>query len=68
MEDKTAVGAHLYIEDSPRNIERLRELEQEVIIFTNSTNRGVPGIRANTWKEVEGIVLERQERYLKQER
>jgi 5'(3')-deoxyribonucleotidase len=65
MEDKTAVGAHIYIEDSPKNIERLRELEQEVIIFSNSTNREVPGLRANTWGEVEEMVLERQDRYLK---
>jgi 5'(3')-deoxyribonucleotidase len=64
MEDKTAVGAHVYIEDSPRNIERLRELDQEVIIFTNSTNRSVPGLRANDWSEVETMVLERQKSYL----
>jgi 5'(3')-deoxyribonucleotidase len=65
MEDKTAVGAHLYIEDSPKNVERLRELDQEVIIFTNSTNGDLPGLRANNWAEVEKMVLERQERYLK---
>lgn len=67
MEDKTAVGAHLYIEDSPKNIERLRELEQEVIIFTNSTNRGVPGLRADTWADVERMILERQKRYLSED-
>src|ERR671925_1588562 len=38
MEDKTAVGAHLYVEDSPKNIKQLLELNQKVIIFTNSTN------------------------------
>jgi 5'(3')-deoxyribonucleotidase len=65
MEDKTAVGAHIHIEDSPKNVERLRELDQEVIIFTNSTNRDLPGLRASNWAEVEKMVLERQERYLK---
>ncbi len=67
MEDKTAVGAHLYIEDSPRNIERLRDLDLEVIIFTNSMNRELPGLRANSWAEVERIVLQRQEIYLRKE-
>jgi 5'(3')-deoxyribonucleotidase len=68
MEDKTAVGAHVYIEDSPKNVERLRELDQEVIIFTNSTNRDLAGLRANTWAEVEELVVERQQRYLKDDK
>lgn len=67
MEDKTAAGAHLYIEDSPTNIQRLRDLALEVIIFTNSTNRDLPGLRANSWAEVERIVLERQAIYLRAE-
>jgi FMN phosphatase YigB (HAD superfamily) len=44
MEDKTAVGAHVYIEDSPKNVERLRDLEQDVIIFTNSNESRYAGI------------------------
>ena len=64
VEDKTVVGAHLYIEDSPNNIERLRELKQEVIIFTNSTNRHMAGLRADAWEEVEKIVAEKQRKYL----
>jgi hypothetical protein len=67
MEDKTAAGAHLYIEDSPTNIQRLRDLALEVIIFTNSTNRDLPGLRANSWAEVERIVLDRQAIYLRAE-
>ncbi|MDR0910637.1 MAG: 5'-nucleotidase [Spirochaetaceae bacterium] len=58
MADKGAVGAHVYIDDSPENIERLREAGCRTIIFSNSTNRSIPGLRANTWKEVENLVLD----------
>ena len=59
MEEKTSVGAHLYIEDAPRNIERLRAEGNDTIIFSNSTNRDVNGLRADTWDEVVDIVLGR---------
>ena len=52
MQQKTAVGADLYIEDSPANIERLRAEGQKTIVFTNSTNEHLPGPRANNWDEV----------------
>jgi 5'(3')-deoxyribonucleotidase len=64
VEDKTVVGAHLYVEDSPQNIERLRELKQEVVIFTNSTNQHMAGLRADSWEQVEKIVSEKQKMYL----
>jgi 5'(3')-deoxyribonucleotidase len=57
MQQKTAVGADLYIEDSPANIERLRAEDQKTIVFTNSTNEHLPGPRANTWEEVLELVL-----------
>ncbi len=57
MQQKTAVGADLYIEDSPTNIERLREEGQKTIVFTNSTNEHLPGPRASTWDEVLEMVL-----------
>lgn len=57
MQQKTAVGADLYIEDSPENIERLRAEGQQTIVFTNSTNEHLPGPRANTWEEVGQMVL-----------
>jgi 5'(3')-deoxyribonucleotidase len=64
MRDKRAVGAELYVEDSPSNIEALKESGAEVIIFDNSTNRQIDGLRAHSWEEVEKIVMERlQERY-----
>jgi 5'(3')-deoxyribonucleotidase len=57
MQQKTAVGADLYIEDSPSNIERLRAEGQKTIVFTNSTNEHLPGPRANNWDEVYDLVM-----------
>jgi 5'(3')-deoxyribonucleotidase len=57
MRDKAAVGADLYIEDSPENIQKLREDGHNTIVFTNSTNEHLPGPRANSWAEVERLVL-----------
>jgi 5'(3')-deoxyribonucleotidase len=57
MQQKTAVGADLYIEDSPSNIERLRAEGQKTIVFTNSTNEHLSGPRAHTWEEVVKMVL-----------
>jgi 5'(3')-deoxyribonucleotidase len=57
MQQKTAVGADLYIEDSPSNIERLRAEGQKTIVFTNSTNEHLSGPRANNWDEVLELAL-----------
>jgi 5'(3')-deoxyribonucleotidase len=58
MKDKGAVGAHVYIDDSPENVEKLRAQGCRTIVFSNSTNRHLGGPRANTWEEVERLVLE----------
>jgi 5'(3')-deoxyribonucleotidase len=57
MQQKTAVGADLYIEDSPVNVERLRADGAKTIVFSNSTNEHLPGPRANSWDEVVEMVL-----------
>jgi 5'(3')-deoxyribonucleotidase len=59
MREKGAVGADLYIEDTPDNIKALRDDGKRVIIFDNSTNHQVsddPGGRAHNWKEAERMV------------
>jgi 5'(3')-deoxyribonucleotidase len=58
MRDKADVGANLYIEDSPGNVQALRENGHPTIVFTNSTNLELPGPRANSWQEVEDLVLQ----------
>jgi 5'(3')-deoxyribonucleotidase len=57
MQQKTAVGADLYIEDSPANIERLRSEGQKTVVYSNSTNEHLPGPRANNWEQVLELVL-----------
>jgi 5'(3')-deoxyribonucleotidase len=57
MKEKGDVGADLYIEDSPTNIAALKEARKDVLIFSNSTNRSVEGERADSWADVERIVL-----------
>ena len=64
MGDKGAVGADLYIEDAPVHVEKLRRDGQQVIVFTNSTNRHLPGPRADTWDEVYEMVMRERERIL----
>jgi len=63
MADKGAVGAHVYIDDAPANIERLRDLGCKTIVFTNSTNRNLPGPRADSWQDVEQLVMEAREEW-----
>lgn len=57
LPDKAAVGADLYIDDTPANVLALRARDLQTIVFTNSTNRGVGPPRADTWEDVEAIVL-----------
>lgn len=63
MPDKAAVGADLYIDDTPHNVDALREKGLPTIVFTNSTNRFVDAPRADTWDEVEQLVLEELDRW-----
>jgi 5'(3')-deoxyribonucleotidase len=58
MKDKGAVGAHIYIDDAPKNIINLRKQNCNAIVFTNSTNRDIPGPRADSWMDVERMVME----------
>ena len=63
MKDKGAVGAHVYIDDAPENVNNLRKLGCKTILFSNSTNRDLPGPRANDWFEVEKMVMEAREEW-----
>jgi len=63
MNDKGAVGANIYIDDSPDNINNLRKLGCNTIVYSNSTNRELQGRRANDWFEVERLVMEAREEW-----
>ena len=56
MKDKAAVGADLYLEDSPDNVEALRQDGHQAIVFANSTNSKTTPPRANNWPEVVSMV------------
>jgi len=66
MQEKAAVGADLYIKDSPTNVERLRAERLDTIVFTNSTNEHLPAPRADTWVQVAKLVLETKTRWEEQ--
>ena len=63
MKDKGAVGAHVYIDDAPENIINLRKQGCKTIVFSNSTNKELPGPRAGNWFEVERLVMEAREEW-----
>src|SRR5688572_4695930 len=65
MRDKGAVGADLYIEDSPDNVIKLRADGHKTIVFTNSTNESLSAPRANSWDEVESLVVKELEEWQK---
>ena len=59
MKEKDQVGADVYIEDSPDNLDRLRHQGLHAICFANSTNTHIGAPRATTWDEVHRLVKER---------
>jgi 5'(3')-deoxyribonucleotidase len=59
MKTKASVDADVYVEDSPGNIQSLRDAGRDVIVFSNSTNRHVPAPSATHWLEVEQWVMEK---------
>lgn len=63
MKEKSAVGANIYIEDSPGNIERLRKEGLTTLVFTNSTNAHLPGPRADNWEQVVEFVMNEKRRH-----
>lgn len=67
MRDKSAVGADLYLEDNPGNIQALRSEGHKTIVVVNSTNRHLPEPKANNWMEIEKLVMEEYELWQKTE-
>jgi 5'(3')-deoxyribonucleotidase len=57
MKEKTQVGADIYIEDSPYNVEQLRGKGLNTICFGNSTNRHIEAPRAESWQEVYALAM-----------
>lgn len=62
MRDKGAVGADLYIDDSPHVVESLRAAGYDAIVFTGPTNKAVGEPRADSWQQLERLIRERWDR------
>jgi 5'(3')-deoxyribonucleotidase len=56
MKEKEQVGADIYIEDAPANVESLRSRGYYTICFANSTNKHIAKPRAKNWEEVYKLV------------
>lgn len=63
MRKKGDVGADVYVDDTPENIDQLARRGKDYIVFTNSTNKhvDVPAEnRADSWDELVKMVLARK--------
>jgi beta-phosphoglucomutase-like phosphatase (HAD superfamily) len=56
MKEKDQVGADIYVEDSPKNLEALRKAGHFAICIANSTNKAVGSPPADTWDQVYDLV------------
>lgn len=66
MREKGEVGADLYVDDAPVNIDALQREGKDVIVFTNSTNVHLDtdaDHRAGSWPDLEALVLKRYQRH-----
>ena len=56
MKQKEQVGADIYIEDSPSNVEALRGKGFFTICFGNSTNTHIAEPRVKSWKDAYELI------------
>jgi len=56
--NKPDVGADVYIDDAPHNVEALRAAGNTVIVFDQPYNKDLDGPRVTSWDQVEDLVLE----------
>ncbi len=56
--NKPEVGADVYIDDAPHNIDQLRSAGCHAIVFDQPYNRDLEGPRAADWSELEEMVME----------
>jgi 5'(3')-deoxyribonucleotidase len=56
VNNKVDVFADIYIDDAPHNILNFQNAGRKVIIFEASYNRGMEGLRAQTWEDVYEII------------
>jgi 5'-nucleotidase len=54
--DKATVGADLYVDDSPHNIDALRGAGRTAVVFDQPYNRHLDGPRVRSWLELEQVI------------
>lgn len=59
VKDKTEINADLYLDDAPFNIEALRAVGREAVVFTAPYNHHMDGPRVDNWEQVEQYLFER---------
>jgi 5'(3')-deoxyribonucleotidase len=59
MGEKDQVGADVYIDDAPQNIQALRKAGHFAICFANSANKAVAKPKADDWPSVYRLIKER---------
>ena len=59
LRQKEQVGADLYVEDSPENVESLRANKLYTICFGNSTNTHIAQPRVASWEEAYELIVRR---------
>jgi deoxypyrimidine-specific 5' nucleotidase type C protein (NT5C) len=63
MREKAEVGANLYVEDAPANVEAMRNAGLPTLVFTNSTNLELGPPRVDSWDEVVEFVLKARDEW-----
>lgn len=53
---KADVGADVYVDDAPHNVEALRATGRPVVVFGTTYNTHLPGPRARDWAELEPML------------
>ena len=66
MKQKDQVGADIYMDDSPENVEALRRRKFYTICFGNGTNSDVPQPRVKSWKQAYDVIHKHSGSPLKQ--
>jgi 5'(3')-deoxyribonucleotidase len=56
--NKPEVEADCYVDDSPANVQALRDADNLVIVYDAPYNRDLEGPRASSWDDVERLVTE----------
>lgn len=65
MKQKRQVGADIYVEDSPDNIDTLRKAGLFTICFGNSTNRDIVAPRAENWADAYTLIKQQAAELMK---